>query len=192
VSNGTEAETRRPSGAGPRRIFGLVPETISAFLLGALVVLTCADVLGRELLNAPVPGTVDLTRIMMVVLTLMVLPVATYREEHIAVDLIDFVYPKRLVPMREAIINLAGGIFLAVMSWRIHLQGIEDAKRFREYDDLGVSIAPATHFVSVLIGVTALVMFVNFGRHVVKQIRGALDDDDETQKSDFKRSASST
>jgi TRAP-type C4-dicarboxylate transport system permease small subunit len=63
---------------------------IAAIILFALVILTCADVIGRYFLNAPVVGAVELVRICMAGIIFFSLPILFFREEHIIVDLIPF------------------------------------------------------------------------------------------------------
>ena len=46
-------ETHDDSGGQPDKLFGWLTDGLSAFVLFALMVMTCIDVFGREILNAP-------------------------------------------------------------------------------------------------------------------------------------------
>ncbi|MGY9001334.1 MAG: TRAP transporter small permease [Rhodospirillales bacterium] len=63
---------------------------LAAIILFALVILTCADVIGRYFLNAPVIGAVELVRICMAGIIFFSLPALFFKEDHIIVDLIPF------------------------------------------------------------------------------------------------------
>jgi TRAP-type C4-dicarboxylate transport system permease small subunit len=68
----------------------LFVSNLAAIILFALVILTCADVIGRYFLNAPVIGAVELVRICMAGIIFFSLPALFFKEDHIIVDLIPF------------------------------------------------------------------------------------------------------
>lgn len=159
---GTDANTKRQ----PNKLFGWLTDGLSAFVLFALMVMTCIDVFGRELLNTPLNGATELTQLMMGVIVFAVLPVVSLREEHITVDLLDRWFPRRLAPSRQVILNLMAGIMMAVVCWRVWIIG-----QFQiEYGDgtefLQIPLGPISYFISILSGVTALALFINTYRHL--------------------------
>ncbi len=66
----------------------LFAANIAAVILLALVVLTCADVIGRYFLTMPVTGAVELVRIFMAGIIFFSFPLMFFRNDHIIVDLI--------------------------------------------------------------------------------------------------------
>ncbi|MGK0320797.1 MAG: TRAP-type C4-dicarboxylate transport system permease small subunit, partial [Granulosicoccus sp.] len=68
----------------------LFAANIAAAILLALVLLTCADVIGRYFLTMPVTGAVELVRICMAGIIFFSMPLMFFRNDHIIVDLIGF------------------------------------------------------------------------------------------------------
>ncbi|MCB1810118.1 MAG: TRAP transporter small permease, partial [Candidatus Competibacteraceae bacterium] len=87
---------------------------LGAILLFALMVLTCIDVMGRYLFNAPLQGATELTRLLMAGIIFAALPAVCLREDHVTVDLLDTLTPKWLVRARQLVINLTCTVILAV------------------------------------------------------------------------------
>jgi TRAP-type C4-dicarboxylate transport system permease small subunit len=68
----------------------LFAANIAAFILLALIVLTCVDVIGRYVFTMPVTGAVELVRISMAGIIFFSFPLMFFRNDHIIVDLIGF------------------------------------------------------------------------------------------------------
>ncbi|WP_172328218.1 TRAP transporter small permease [Mangrovicoccus sp. HB161399] len=81
---------------------------LSALLLAALILVTVTDVVGRYILNAPLPGAFELTQILLALLVFAALPLTTARREHVEVDLMAHVLTPRLIR--------AFGIFAALVT----------------------------------------------------------------------------
>lgn len=162
ASSGPNADTERQ----PNKWFGWLTDGLSAFVLFALMVMTCIDVFGREVLNAPLNGATELTQLMMGVIVFAVLPVVSLREEHITVDLLDKWFPRRLAPSRQVILNLMAGIMMAVVCWRVWIIGQFQTEYGDGTEFLEIPLGPVSYFISILSGVTAIVLFINVYRHV--------------------------
>lgn len=145
-----------------------LPQALAAVSLFALMAMTCIDVVGRYLLNAPLDGATELTRLMMAVIVFAVLPVVSWHEQHISVDLLDNVFPNGLVNLRQMAMNMVAAVALGAIAWRIWAL----AERTAEYGDtteyLNIPLAPMMFFISLMSGVTALALLVN----VVRYARG--------------------
>ena len=75
-----------------QRITHVARHAIEAVLvtsLGAMVVLTFVDVLGRRLFNTPVFGANDITEHLMALIVFAGLPLLTARRGHLSIDLFD-------------------------------------------------------------------------------------------------------
>lgn len=77
--------------------------------LGALI---AADVVGRELLGAPVPDTVTIVRELMVAAIVLPLAAATAARSHVAVEFLTDRLPVRWVSWLTAIGALVGALAL--------------------------------------------------------------------------------
>jgi len=91
----------------------LFAANIAAFILLALIVLTCADVIGRYFLTMPVTGAVELVRICMAGIIFFSFPLMFFRNDHIIVDLIGF-FRKGYVGWFIALLLMSISIFIAV------------------------------------------------------------------------------
>ena len=133
---------------------------LGAILLFTLMVLTCIDVMGRYLFNAPLQGATELTRLLMGGIIFAALPAVCLREDHVTVDLLDTLTPKWLVRARQLVINLTCTVILAVISWRVWLL----AERAGQYGDrteyLQIPVAPVVYFIALMCAMAALVAAV--------------------------------
>ena len=150
----------------PNDLFGWFTDGLSALVLFALMVMTCIDVFGRELLNAPLNGATELTQLMMGVIVFAVLPVVSYREEHITVDLLDKWFPRRLAPSRQVILNLAAGVMMAVVCWRVWIIGEFQMEYGDGTEFLRIPLGPVSYFIAILSGITSIALFINVYRHI--------------------------
>ena len=157
--------------SGRRRASWLiaVPEGASSAVLFALMAMTCVDVIGRELLGAPLDGATELTQLMLAVLVFAILPSVCLREEHVSVDLLDIWYPERLVPLRQAILNAIMAAALGFVAWRVWIIGSQEAEYGDATEFLEIQLAPITYFIAVLSACGAAAFAVN----VVRYARGA-------------------
>jgi TRAP-type transport system small permease protein len=57
--------------------------------LFAIMALTLVDVSGRKLLSQSVPGSLELTELLMVVVIFAALPLVSLRGEHVVFDSLD-------------------------------------------------------------------------------------------------------
>jgi TRAP-type C4-dicarboxylate transport system permease small subunit len=90
-------------------------EGVAGATLFGMMLLTTADVGGRYFFNSPILGAVELTQLMLAALVFLSLPVVCWRQEHVSVDLLDAVFPVKLIWIREVIVNLIVTAALWVM-----------------------------------------------------------------------------
>lgn len=105
------------------RVMQLTLEGVAGATLFAMMLLTTADVTGRYFFNSPILGTVELTQLMLAALVFLSLPVVCWREEHVSVDLLDAVFPPRLIWIRQVIVNLIVTGALWLMAGRVWALG---------------------------------------------------------------------
>lgn len=158
--------TDTPPESRSNRWFGWLTDGLSAFVLFALMVMTCIDVFGREVLGAPLDGATELTQLMMGVIVFAVLPVVSLREEHVTVDLLDKWFPKRLAPPRQVILNFLASIMIAVVCWRVWVIGDFQMEYGDGTEFLRIPLGPISYFISIMSGITAAALFINTIRHI--------------------------
>jgi len=62
---------------------------ISAAVLFLMMIITAVDVVGRYVLNQPLPGGFEMTEMALAVLIYAALPLVSMRREHIVIDTLD-------------------------------------------------------------------------------------------------------
>lgn len=153
--------------------FGRALDLVVAAVLFALMTMTCIDVAGRELAATPLHGATELTEWMLAAIVFCALPVATWRREHIVVDLLDPMFPRRLAAVRDLLVNLVGAVALAGVGVRVW--GL--AARSAEYGELThflrLPVAPIVYLIAVFAGLTALAMLGNALRCLAEARRGS-------------------
>jgi TRAP-type C4-dicarboxylate transport system permease small subunit len=130
---------------------------LSAGALFAIMWLTLVDVSGRKFLNHSVPGGLEITEILMVVVIFGALPLVSWRGEHVVFDSLDALIPKALKGVQQRFVHLvSGGVFLFLADLLV-----KRGDRFTEYGDvtahLQLPVAPVAYLMAVLLLITALV-----------------------------------
>lgn len=128
------------------RPFGLA----AAALLVFLMVMTTVAVLGRQLLNLPVLGLVEISEITLVGIIFISMPAAFLRDENIVVDVIDQLVPKRVSHGLYLLGLVLTVVFLAVTAYAM----IEPA--MEKYDSsettMALEIDRFYHWIPILFG----------------------------------------
>lgn len=198
-----------PAGPGWARLLARGPDVLAAAMLLALTAVTFVDVVGRELNSlfsgkffvrnfgsgdwfSPLKGGDELTIVLMAISVYAVFASITWREEHVCVDLVDMVWPKRLTGARQIALNLIAAAFMVLVTWRVWFvagrfcndepwwKWIVDAISWRalcaggertEY--LQIPKGPLTYFFAVMCGLAAVCLLANVVRYAMR--RGPLD-----------------
>lgn len=137
---------------------------LAAIALFAIMVLTLFDVGGRKLADASIPGSLELTELLLVVVIFAGLPLVSLKGEHVVFDSLDPLWPAALKRAQQALVDLLCAALLLGVAWVMWVK----ADQMAEYGDttaqLLLPLGPFVHGMSVLCGVTALV-------HVLLMIR---------------------
>jgi len=137
----------------------------AGLLLFALMAVTMADVVGRDLFSSPLPGGNEIVQILMAGIIYAALPSVCRQEGHITVDLLDGLTPMKIVPFRQVLLNFSGFVILGAICWCLWLlaQDLRGAKETWEYLDL--ARAPTVYFMCAMSGAGALIFLVNLLRY---------------------------
>lgn len=125
----------------------------SAFLV-VLMLLTFADVVGRNFLGRPLLGATELTEYSLAFVTFLIYPVVAYHRQHISVDLFDRFIGRRGQRVQQVFGDGLGAVVFAVLSYRLWIQGVRLLSYGDETPQLGIPIAPIYFFMAVMAGVT--------------------------------------
>lgn len=130
---------------------------VSAIALFTIMWLTLIDVTGRKFFDHSLPGGLELTEILMVIVIFGALPLVSWRGEHVVFDSFDHLMPAWLKDLQNRLVELLSGLTFAGLAWLM----TQRAERFTEYGDttvyLQVSIAPVAWLMAALLLLTALV-----------------------------------
>lgn len=74
---------------GPVKWLAFSLECVTASVLMGLMLLTCADVVGRYFFNNAVDGAVEITELALAIVVFAEMPVITWRGGHVIVGLLD-------------------------------------------------------------------------------------------------------
>jgi TRAP-type C4-dicarboxylate transport system permease small subunit len=118
-----------------------------------MMLLTVADVALRAFLNRPIHGTYELIELGLACAIFVALPAVFLRDEHLVVDIVDSLAPRRVVRLLDLCGALCSLLVLAVMFWRM----LPLARDMQEFGDVtaDLSIPKIVYWVPVLVGVGA-------------------------------------
>ena len=129
---------------------------LAAVALFAIMGLTFVDVLGRKFLGGSVPGSLELTELLMVVVIFTSLPLVALSGEHVVFDSLDRWLPPWLLHLQRGLMELFCVLSLAGLAWLMWLK----AGQLSEYGDttaqLKLPLGAFVYAMSVLLAVAAL------------------------------------
>ncbi len=90
-----------------------------AVVLATLMLMTFFDVVGRELLNAPIVGTVDLTELYMGLIVYLGIGATTYNGGHISVDIVTLRLPARARRALGLFSQIVCSLLAGLICWQL-------------------------------------------------------------------------
>ena len=90
---------------------------LAAVALFAIMALTLFDVAGRKLLSQSIPGSLELTEILMVVVIFAAMPLVSLHGEHVVFDSLDSLMPAWLRRLQQGVVDLACAGALGGLAW---------------------------------------------------------------------------
>lgn len=140
-----------------RRLLEWLCGTLGAVALFAIMALTLVDVSGRKALSQSVPGSLEMTELLMVVVIFAGLPLVSLAGEHIVFDSLDSVLPRAVRRVQGVLVDLACTAGLLGLAWVMWTKAGEMAGYGETTAQLKLAKAPFVYGMSVLCAVTAVV-----------------------------------
>jgi TRAP-type transport system small permease protein len=141
-----------------KRLLEALCGTIAATALFSIMALTLVDVSGRKLLSTSVPGSLELTELLMVAVIFAGLPLVSLRGEHVVFDSLDPLIEKTLRRAQGLVVDLLIAALLLGMAWLM----ADKALQMRGFGDTTAQLQiPQSPFVFVMSGLLALTALVH-------------------------------
>lgn len=139
------------------KLLDLLCGLLAGIALFAIMVLTFFDVLGRKFLSNSIPGSLELTELLMVVVIFAALPLVSRRGEHVEFDSLDPYLPGWLRRLQQVVVQLVCAGLLMGLAWRMWVMGMQFGQNGETTAQLLIPKAPFIYGMAVLCGLTGLV-----------------------------------
>lgn len=143
---------------GLARWLALFLNTLASVTLFSLMIVTCIDVFGRYVFNRPLTGSTELIEMSLALLIFAVLPVISWRNEHIVVDLLDSFTPPSVHMVRNILLNIVTAIALYFIGGRILILGSRSLNYGEESEYLGIPLGWTINFIGAMCWLTAVTL----------------------------------
>jgi TRAP-type C4-dicarboxylate transport system permease small subunit len=130
---------------------------IAATALFAIMALTFFDVGGRKLFSNSIPGSLELTELLMVVVIFAALPLVSMRSEHVVFDSLDHYLPGGLRKIQRSLMQLMCAAALLALGWLMWQTGGQYLETGETTAQLKILKAPFIYGMSVLCALTGLI-----------------------------------
>jgi TRAP-type C4-dicarboxylate transport system permease small subunit len=140
--------------------------SLAAMALFGIMLLTLVDVSGRKAISQSVPGSLEMTELLMVVTIFAGLPLVSLAGEHVVFDSLDAWLPARARRVQGLLVDLCCAVGLLGLSWVLWHMANQRAADGETTAQLKLSIAPFVYGMSVLCAVTAVVHLMLVARPV--------------------------
>jgi TRAP-type C4-dicarboxylate transport system permease small subunit len=143
-----------------KKIFEIVCGTLSGMALLGIMVLTFLDVSGRKIWSNSIPGSLELTELLMVIVIFGALPLVSLKGEHVVFDSLDALLPRWIQKFQQGLIHLACAALLFGLAYLMWKTGADIATTGETTAQLKIPKAPFIQGMGVLCGLTGLVHMV--------------------------------
>ncbi len=124
--------------------------------LFGMMLLTFLDVIGRKLFDRSLPGSLELTELLMLAVIFAGLPLTSLRGEHVLFDLLDHWLPASMRAVQGLLSHLFCAAVMAGASWLVFARAARTAEQGDTTAQLLLSLAPFFHAVAAMLALTAL------------------------------------
>jgi TRAP-type C4-dicarboxylate transport system permease small subunit len=142
-----------------KKLLETICGTLAAVALFAIMTLTFFDVGGRKLLDHSIPGSLEMTELLMVIVIFGALPLVSLRGEHVLFDSLDAYLPDWVKRAQGVIVHALCAVAmlsLAYLMWQTGGQFMETGETTAQ---LKLLKAPFIYGMSALCGLTGLIHF---------------------------------
>ena len=145
-----------PAHQWERRADAVLGIAASAILF-AMMCLTFVDVMAHYVFNRPIRGAFEVTELMLLVLIFAGLPLVSHADEHVTMDFIDRILPRRLVGLWIRAMHGICAALMVFVTWQVWIKAAKIASYADTTDVLRITIGPFVYFMAAMCALTALV-----------------------------------
>jgi TRAP-type transport system small permease protein len=131
---------------------------LTALPVALIVTLTFVDVFARYVFSAPVRGSVEIIEQAMALVIFTALPLVTHHRQHVSVGLLDGLRKGLLRRVKTTLCDAISTAALALMTWRLAVQALDDLDSRSASVVLNLPHAPLGFAMTVLAALSTLVM----------------------------------
>ena len=146
------------------KLLEIACSVLAAVALFAIMSLTFLDVAGRKLLDNSIPGSLELTELLMVVVIFAALPLVSQRGEHVVFDSLDSYLPQSLRSMQQAVVHLVCAAAMLGLAWLMWRTGGQFSDSGETTAQLKLDKAPFIYGMALLCAVTGALHLAQIGR----------------------------
>lgn len=136
----------------------------AALALFAIMALTFFDVGGRKLLSNSIPGSLELTELLMVAVIFAALPLVSLRGEHVVFDSLDSRLPPGVRRTQQALVHLLCAASMLGLAWLMWQTGSDFRAAGEVTAQLGIPKHPFIYGMGVLCGLTGVIHLILLAR----------------------------
>jgi TRAP-type C4-dicarboxylate transport system permease small subunit len=140
-----------------KKLLSALCGTLAAAALFAIMVLTLVDVAGRKFFSASVPGSLELTELLMVAVIFAGLPLVSLQGEHVVFDSLDSRLSPALRRAQQFIVDALCAAALGGLAWLMWLKAGQMASYGDITAQLKLPVGPFVYAMSLLCALTAAV-----------------------------------
>ena len=155
-----------------KRLLELLCGLLSGVALFAIMALTFFDVLGRKFASNSIPGSLEMTELLMVVVIFGALPLVSERGEHVEFDSLDPYLPAWLRRAQAVLVHLLCAAVLLGLGWLMWRTGNQFLENGETTAQLRILKAPFIWGMGVLCAVTGVIHLVMIGQPPVDKLEG--------------------
>lgn len=124
--------------------------------LFSIMALTFLDVLGRKFLSNSIPGSLELTELLMVAVIFGALPAVSRRGEHVQFDSLDAWLPSAARTVQKIVVAVVAAGLLVAVAWIMWVTAGQFAESGETTARLGIVKAPFLYAMAALCAAAAL------------------------------------
>ena len=152
---------------------------LAALGLFAIMLLTLVDVGGRKLFDSSVPGSLELTELLMVCVIFAALPLVSLRGEHVTFDSLDALMPRWLRRVQQVLVEALSAALLAGLAWVMWVKAGQIGESGQTTAQLLLRVDVVVYAMALLLALTALmhawlIVKPGAGQHATELPEGAL------------------